>query len=120
MQGTKISRYQVRDDKKGIPVYPRELVKAPEKEVLTGEYKSVPEIELLSTPPDVEFRNNFISRYGPGKISSSLFGPYPNPKTIALGQNPLTIQGFELAKIRPGLGWKDEFGLFVYPIPAPL
>ncbi|KAJ9114469.1 hypothetical protein QFC20_001342 [Naganishia adeliensis] len=39
VQGTKISRYQVRDDKKGIPVYPRELVKAPEKEVLTGEYK---------------------------------------------------------------------------------
>lgn len=55
--------------------------------------------------------------YGPDKIEVDLRGPYPDPKTIALRQKPSTVKGLDMAKVHPGINWKDSFGVFVYGMP---
>lgn len=64
-----------------------------------------------------DIRNAFFPSYGAAKIPLNLYGPYPDPTTIALRQKPSTVNGLDMAKVHPGVNWKEEFGVFVYAMP---
>jgi hypothetical protein len=64
-----------------------------------------------------DIRNGFCYSYGTSKIASNLCGPYPDPMRIALRQKPSTVNGLDMAKVHPGVDWKEKFGVFVYAMP---